>query len=349
VVVNTTSVHNQGLQDIFKDPAMQKRVQNTKSSVNAKALEELQKRLANEPERACYGPREVKRAIEVGAIDILMVSDDLFRNVSLQVRREYVDLVKNVKESYSSKAYVFSSGHFTGQQLAQLSGIAAILRFPVEYDEPEEAAAVIAPAVAAATADVAKPADKQPPQLSRIETAVETKSKIPFVAELVLALGPDVDEGRIEQALEDAKGIPEDAFLKLLTEGLDGITAGGTPSAAQVAEAVVFIPAADDVVEVLEEFPSSNKVPVQMPQGKIGKVIKVDDAGDAYIDFADLGKNWIKARHFGKMKKSQAKFAPPAREAPKASAKPVGKAGAKPAGKAKAKKAAMVWDDWDDY
>merc|ERR1719399_803231 len=66
-----------------------------------------------------------------------MVSDALFRNSSIQVRREYVNLVSEVKAS-GSTAYVFSSGHVTGQKLKDLADIAATLRFQIEYDEVDE-------------------------------------------------------------------------------------------------------------------------------------------------------------------------------------------------------------------
>merc|ERR1712232_681192 len=113
------------------DPQVQKRVANTRAGVHFKALEELQKRLANEPERACYGPKEVKRALDLGAIDTLMISDKLFRNSSVKVRKEYVKLVTDVKESHYA-AHVFSSGHVTGKELEKLADIAALLRFPMD-------------------------------------------------------------------------------------------------------------------------------------------------------------------------------------------------------------------------
>merc|ERR1712232_1551396 len=109
------------------DAQVQKRIANTRAGMHMKALEELQKRLSNEPDRACYGPKEVRRAFEFQAIDTLMISDELFRNQeSLQVRQEYVKLVEEVKALGGCTVYVFSSGHVTGQALAKLAGIAAM-------------------------------------------------------------------------------------------------------------------------------------------------------------------------------------------------------------------------------
>merc|ERR1719424_1876227 len=134
VCVDTTSIHNQGLSEILSDDQVKKRVANTRAALHFKSLEELHKRLANSPEMACYGPNEVKKAFAMGAIDTMMISDELFRNASIQVRKEYVQLVSDVKDS-GSTSFVFSSGHVTGQKLAELGGIAANLRFQVDYEE----------------------------------------------------------------------------------------------------------------------------------------------------------------------------------------------------------------------
>ncbi|CDO99954.1 unnamed protein product [Coffea canephora] len=52
------------------------------------------------------------------------------KSSDIEARQKYANLVKSVKES-GGTAYIFSSMHVSGEQLAQLSGIAAILRFPL--------------------------------------------------------------------------------------------------------------------------------------------------------------------------------------------------------------------------
>uniref|UniRef100_A0A8C4NJ79 Protein pelota homolog n=1 Tax=Eptatretus burgeri TaxID=7764 RepID=A0A8C4NJ79_EPTBU len=81
-----------------------------------KALEDFLKCLQHEPDKAFYGVKHVERAIETEAVDVLLVSDTLFRNQEVAVRNRYVRIVDSVKE---------------GGELNQLGGIAAILRFPV--------------------------------------------------------------------------------------------------------------------------------------------------------------------------------------------------------------------------
>ncbi|EOY09960.1 Eukaryotic release factor 1 family protein isoform 4 [Theobroma cacao] len=83
-----------------------------------------------EAARACYGPKHVEIAHERMAVQTLLITDDLFRNSDIATRQKYVNLVNSVKDS-GGTAHIFSSMHVSGEQLAQLTGIAAILRFPL--------------------------------------------------------------------------------------------------------------------------------------------------------------------------------------------------------------------------
>ncbi len=57
-------------------------------------------------------------------------ADGLFRINHVAKRKKYVALVESVREA-GGTAHIFSSMHVSGEQLNQLSGIAAILRFPL--------------------------------------------------------------------------------------------------------------------------------------------------------------------------------------------------------------------------
>lgn len=97
--------------------------------------------------RAWYGPREVERAAEKGAIGkgggILLVSDALFRAQDVAVRRRWVALVDKIRDVEGGEVRVLSSEHESGKRLDGLGGIAAILTYPLEDldeddSEPEE-------------------------------------------------------------------------------------------------------------------------------------------------------------------------------------------------------------------
>lgn len=97
--------------------------------------------METDPDRAYYGYNHVASAHEHLAIDSLLVTDELFRSADLKTRRQYVQLVESVREK-GGQVYVFSSMHVSGQQLQQVSGVAALLRFPLpDLQELEEQAA----------------------------------------------------------------------------------------------------------------------------------------------------------------------------------------------------------------
>jgi protein pelota len=83
-----------------------------------------------DPDRAFYGYRHVALANEQGAVDTLLITDGLFRAANPALRRRYVTLVESVRER-GGKVALFSSAHVSGEQLAQVTGVAAILRFPL--------------------------------------------------------------------------------------------------------------------------------------------------------------------------------------------------------------------------
>lgn len=53
----------------------------------------------------------------------------LCRSSNVNLRKRYVKLVESAKEN-GCEVKIFSSMHVSGESLSQLSGIAAVLRFP---------------------------------------------------------------------------------------------------------------------------------------------------------------------------------------------------------------------------
>ena len=115
---------------VLQDPAVQAKLQDTKASEEVKALESFYKMLKNEPDRAFYGPKHVSLAVSSDAVETLLVSDKLFRANNVAERRKYVELVDKVKDT-GGDVKIFSSLHVSGEQLDLLSGICALLRFPM--------------------------------------------------------------------------------------------------------------------------------------------------------------------------------------------------------------------------
>lgn len=101
---------------------------NAQLSKEIEVLNKFMRLLDTDPDKAYYGYFHVQKANEELAIDSLLISDDLFRSSDVATRKKYVALVESVREN-GGTVYVFSTMHVSGQQLQQVSGVAAILRY----------------------------------------------------------------------------------------------------------------------------------------------------------------------------------------------------------------------------
>jgi protein pelota len=105
-----------------------------------KAMQDFHRLMTLEPDRAWYGYEQVRRAHLQRAVQTLMVTDTLFKSKDVQERRRYVQLVEDVKQA-GGDVLLLSAQHVSGEELTQLTGVAAILRFGIDETEMEEAGA----------------------------------------------------------------------------------------------------------------------------------------------------------------------------------------------------------------
>ena len=140
VLCKASNGHKHALEEVFSNPAIMARMDDTKVAKETEVLNKFMRMMDTDPDRAYYGYAHVAKAHEQLAIDSLLVTDGLFRSSNIKTRREYVQLVESVREN-GGKVFIFSSMHVSGQQLGQVSGVAAILRYPLpDLDDLEELA-----------------------------------------------------------------------------------------------------------------------------------------------------------------------------------------------------------------
>lgn len=139
VKVHVSSPHVHSLMEVMKSPEIVAQLKETKFAREGIVLDKFFKMLASDEMRAWYGPDHVCLAADRGAVGTLLISDELFRSSDPKTRKKYVSLVEGVQRK-GGEVVIFSSMHESGQQLNQLTGIAAILTFPldVEVVEAEE-------------------------------------------------------------------------------------------------------------------------------------------------------------------------------------------------------------------
>lgn len=161
LLCKASSGHKHALDEMFADPGVASQMTETKVAREVQVLGKFmrlvrhivvcqkyltilplfQSQMDTDPDKAYYGYDHVAKAHEQLAIDSLLVTDELFRASDVKTRKQYVQLVESVRES-GGQVFIFSSMHVSGQQLHQVSGVAAILRYPLpDLDELEEIAA----------------------------------------------------------------------------------------------------------------------------------------------------------------------------------------------------------------
>ncbi|GBG59018.1 hypothetical protein CBR_g24366 [Chara braunii] len=137
ILTHASSGYKHALKEVLASPSVQGQIKDTKAAKEVMALEEFFSMLSSDSARAFYGLKHVEAAQERLAVDVLLVTDSLFRNANVATRKRYVALVESVKES-GGQVHIFSSMHVSGEQLAQMTGVAAILRFPLPDIEDME-------------------------------------------------------------------------------------------------------------------------------------------------------------------------------------------------------------------
>ncbi|KAK9866260.1 hypothetical protein WJX84_000600 [Apatococcus fuscideae] len=142
LLAQASSAYSHSLKEVFANPGIAAQIKDTKAAQETKALQDFYSRLSTDSARAFYGSGHVIAAHELQAIQTLLISDKLFRTSDVAKRKRYVELVEEVEKA-NGTALVYSSLHVSGQQLDQLSGIAAILRFPLPDLEDQELDAAI--------------------------------------------------------------------------------------------------------------------------------------------------------------------------------------------------------------
>jgi protein pelota len=123
------------LNEVLKSPEVLSKLKDTKYARETRIMDDFMTMLRMDDGRAWYGPNEVTKAVEKGAVGrgggILMISNSLFRSQDIATRKRWVALVDRVNED-GGETRVLSSQHESGKRLEGLGGIAAILTFPID-------------------------------------------------------------------------------------------------------------------------------------------------------------------------------------------------------------------------
>lgn len=124
---DTSSIGMSGFQEVLRRGAVDRIMEESRIARESSLMEELLKEIALDG-KAAYGPEEVKKALDYGAIETLLVADEMLR---LEREKGNIDSLLMAVERAQGKVVVFSTEFEPGQKLHALGGIAALLRYKI--------------------------------------------------------------------------------------------------------------------------------------------------------------------------------------------------------------------------
>jgi protein pelota len=124
IVEATGSGGRVGINEVLKKGTVEKLAAENRVAFEISAINEILQEIAKSSNLVVYGKKQVKEAINLGAIEKLLVLDNLIRSEDLEGS---MDMVENM----SGEVLVISSQHEGGKQLEGLGGMAATLRYSI--------------------------------------------------------------------------------------------------------------------------------------------------------------------------------------------------------------------------
>ena len=131
VLAACSDVTQTALHEVTKSPELAKILQNNRAREEEMLMEGLLKSLKDD--LATYGFKEVKEAILTGAVETLLLTDELIKQKKLTGEYFELDELMQQLDALNGKIHVLSTEFAGGQKLKGLGGIAAILRYKLEW------------------------------------------------------------------------------------------------------------------------------------------------------------------------------------------------------------------------
>ncbi|NPD88042.1 MAG: mRNA surveillance protein pelota [Asgard group archaeon] len=119
-----------GLKEVLSKKLPEQIAKNQRVAYETRLLEEVFKRIGQDTGTVTYGLQSVKRALSLGAIETLLISDDQLQIDDIS-KRMSIDEIVEENSKLRGSTVIMSVNHESGEQLSKLGGIAALLRFPL--------------------------------------------------------------------------------------------------------------------------------------------------------------------------------------------------------------------------
>ncbi len=132
ILATCSSVGENALNEVLKRPETENALKQDRIAKEFKYVEELLAEISKNS-LASYGLKGTKNAAEAGAARFLLITDNFIQGRRMENKAEEIDSIMKTVESAKGEIIIISSEHEAGKKLDGLGGIAAILRYKLNY------------------------------------------------------------------------------------------------------------------------------------------------------------------------------------------------------------------------
>lgn len=122
--VNIQNTSRSSISELFKKPEVSKFFENSIMYKEQKIFDIFLENLGKDNKKAVYGLNQIKSAIDMGAVETILVSEKLWQSNLNDIQ----ELIKSA-EKINAKVHIVDSDHEISRSLNSFSGIVANLRF----------------------------------------------------------------------------------------------------------------------------------------------------------------------------------------------------------------------------
>ncbi|MBS3105614.1 mRNA surveillance protein pelota [Candidatus Woesearchaeota archaeon] len=132
ILATCSSATKNGIDEVIKRPEVREALKQERTAKEINKVEELFTEIAKN-NLAVYGLEETQKAAEIGAVKELLITDSFIIKSRNENFYNNVEHIMKTADKAKGEVEVISSEHEAGKKLDGLGGIAAILRFKLNY------------------------------------------------------------------------------------------------------------------------------------------------------------------------------------------------------------------------
>ena len=132
ILATCSSVGENAINEVLKRPETENALKQDRIAREFKFVEELFAEISKN-NLASYGLKETKEAVIAGAVKTLLITDSFIQQNRIENKYEEIEEIMKTVDKTKGDIIIISSEHEAGKKLDGLGGIAAILRFKLNY------------------------------------------------------------------------------------------------------------------------------------------------------------------------------------------------------------------------